>query len=152
MDTLGKRIAYARKRKGWSQNRLEKAAKLSLGMASRLEHDERAPTPDTLIKVSSALGVRVDWLLTGVAPMEVEEPASARSDRIPNRAEAARLARDDGVSEAAIRSVAGEGPDQLAMTRSVLWWADRMRVRQHELIDQVRARSEAPGSGDKEKM
>lgn len=138
VDTLGKRVAHARVRKGWSQNRLDKEAKWSQGRTSRLERDERGPSAPTLAKVAELLGVRADWLLTGALPMEAEEPASSRSDPLPNRALAARLARDDGVYEPAIQSVVDEKPDERAAMRSVLWWADRMRLRQREMIDGAR--------------
>lgn len=144
MDTLGKRIAHARTRKGWSQNDLEKKAALSLGMVSRAEKDERAPTTRTLSKLASALDVHVEWLISGTPPMELEEPS--QDDQVPNRAVAARLARDDGVHQAAIQSVVGEKSDALALTRSVLWWTDRMRMRQVEIMGTSRARPEPPAT------
>jgi transcriptional regulator with XRE-family HTH domain len=138
VETLGKRIVYARKRKGWSQNKLEEEAGLSLGMVSRAEHDRRAPTTETVGKLATALGVRVEWLLSGTPPMEPEEPSV--DDPIPNRGRAARLAHEDGVPRAAIESVLGEKPGPEALTRSVLWWADRMRLRHIEMMGAVRSR------------
>jgi transcriptional regulator with XRE-family HTH domain len=138
VDTLGKRIARARERTGWSQNRLEKEARISEGGVSRFERDERAPSAGSLRKIAAKLGVRADWLLTGAPPMEAAEALAAGTDPLPNRTLAAQLARDDGVYEAAIQSVVAEPADDRALRRTVLWWADRMRLRQREMIDATR--------------
>jgi transcriptional regulator with XRE-family HTH domain len=135
VKTLGERVKYARELRGWSQNQLDKRAGFSVGRVSRIERNERAPSADTLAKLAATLGVRADWILSGLPPMEA---ASVEPDPVPNRAEAARLARDDGVYDAAIESVSREAVDANSLKRSVLWWADRMRLRQRELIEGTR--------------
>jgi transcriptional regulator with XRE-family HTH domain len=142
VKTLGERVKHARERKEWSQARLEAEARLSQGMVSRLERNERGPAAETLTKLSTSLGVRSDWLLNGVLPMEAAE---AQPDAVPNRAEAARLCRDDGVHDEAIRRVLDEPADARAVARSVLWWADRMRFAQREMIADVRTDPQAAG-------
>ena len=103
---------------------------------------------DTIAKMAAALGVRSDWILSGTTPMEAE--AVPVQDAVPRRAEAARLAREDGVYEAAVLAVLAERPDPQALARSVLWWADRMRMRQAEMIGSLREAPAAvggPGGG-----
>jgi transcriptional regulator with XRE-family HTH domain len=136
VKTAGERIKHARELKRWSRNRLDAEAGLSQGMTSRIERNERAGMGETIAKMAGALGVRTDWILSGTSPMEAEQEPSV--DPIPHRAEAARLARADGVYELAVRAVLDEKPDEHALTRSVLWWADRMRFRQAELIGAAR--------------
>ena len=60
-------------------------------------------------------------------------PAPTR-DPFPARAEAARLARAAGVYEAAIESVLADPPPPGAEALPALWWADQMRLRQHQLV------------------
>lgn len=148
MNTPGERIRHARELKGWSRNRLDAEAGLSQGVTSRLERNERAGMGDTIAKMAAALGVRSDWILSGTTPMEAE--AVPVQDAVPRRAEAARLAREDGVYEAAVLAVLAERPDPQALARSVLWWADRMRMRQAEMIGSLREAPAAvggPGGG-----
>ena len=59
---------------------------------------------------------------------------AGRADPLPNRAEAARLARDAGVLPAAIQSVLDEQLEPGAESWSVLAWANRMQARQFEIM------------------
>ncbi|WP_437679958.1 hypothetical protein [Sorangium sp. So ce131] len=51
------------------------------------------------------------------------------------RAAAAELAREDGVHDAAINSVLEEEVTDAVAARSTLWWANRMKLRERELLD-----------------
>jgi len=64
------------------------------------------------------------------------EPDNAR-DALPKRTAAAALAREDGVYEGAIESVLAEQVSSQDAGRSTLWWADRMRLRQREMLDET---------------
>lgn len=51
------------------------------------------------------------------------------TDAYPHRAEAARIALAGGVNEAAVRSVLEDRPEH-GDAQTVLWWIDRMRLRE----------------------
>lgn len=64
---LSQRIREARAACGMTQQELARAAGVSSGiLISRWECDAVEPSLRTLAKVASALGVRLDWLVTGV--------------------------------------------------------------------------------------
>lgn len=131
MTTLPERIKIARERKGWTANRLGVEAGLSQGMIYRLESGERAKrggSTDTLAKVARALGVRMQWLVDGSGSME-ETSAEA-----PARTAASAIAREGGVHAEAIRLVLAEPVDADDAARPILWWIDRMRRRELDLM------------------
>jgi hypothetical protein len=70
------------------------------------------------------------WASQQAAP----QPEPPTSDTEPNRARAAELARDDRVHEAAIQSVLVEPMSDENRARSVLWWAIRMKMREHDML------------------
>jgi len=69
METLGQRVAQARMRKGLSQPELARAAGVSQGTIGNIESGARKQ-PRGLLSIASALGVRPEWLLYGLEPME----------------------------------------------------------------------------------
>lgn len=88
---LGHRIVAARKRKGWTQRGLSKAAKVSRSSLSEIEAGLTSPRGPTLIKLSHTLGVTIHYLLTGEefspGPRDVTVPAAlvelAEDEQIP---------------------------------------------------------------------
>ncbi len=66
MQTMGQRLAQARKRQVLSQEELATAAGVPVVTISRIEtgHTE-APRPSTVRKLAGALGVGPAWLLFG---------------------------------------------------------------------------------------
>lgn len=68
---LGARIAALRKAAGWSQMELAGRLQISPSAVGMYEQGRREPSADTLVALARALGVSVDYLLTG-APEEQE--------------------------------------------------------------------------------
>ena len=64
-ETLGKRIAEARSREGFTQKELAKRAGLSIPFISEVENNKRKPGANSLLCLSDALGVSMDFLMRG---------------------------------------------------------------------------------------
>lgn len=62
---MGKRIALRRKALMLSQEELAEKVEVSAQMISTAERGTKAIRPENLIKLSAALGVSADYLLTG---------------------------------------------------------------------------------------
>lgn len=62
-EELGRRIAAARKRKGWSQRRLAGACDLTRGSVANIELGRQKPPLDTLWTLGLALDVEPRWLI-----------------------------------------------------------------------------------------
>ena len=69
MDTIGKRIRYARKINKLSLTEVKDKTGLSTGNLSELENDKFAPSSNALIEFKQLFDVSIDWLLTGEPPM-----------------------------------------------------------------------------------
>ena len=65
LQQMGERIAASRKAKGFTQEQLAEKASVSVGMISTAERGIKALRPENLAKISAALGVSSDYLLTG---------------------------------------------------------------------------------------
>ena len=62
---IGQRITERRKKFGWTQEELAERGNLTPQFISYAESGKRAMRPENLLKISSALGVSADYLLTG---------------------------------------------------------------------------------------
>lgn len=67
---LGRRIAYLRRLKKMSQLDLAYAAGIAKSYASELEAGKRNPSLMTLYSVAEALGVTLEELFRGIAPID----------------------------------------------------------------------------------
>jgi len=78
MDTLGKRLKFARERlrPKVSQKALGACVNLSQQMIAKLESDQSEET-SAIVRIATELGVRPQWLETGEGPMTEQEPPSA---------------------------------------------------------------------------
>lgn len=65
LQDIGKRITEIRKRNGWTQEELAEKADLTPQFVSYAESGKRAMRPENLLKLSKALKVSADYLLTG---------------------------------------------------------------------------------------
>lgn len=65
LDDMGKRIFELRNRMNLTQEDFAELADVSPQMVSTAERGEKALRPENLLKISKALGVSVDYLLTG---------------------------------------------------------------------------------------
>lgn len=116
-DTIGRRIAQARLRKGLTQERLARALDASAQTVSRWERDAFAPDENYLPKLATLLGVTPAWIEYGVsAPTNDAVTAAVETDPVVEQV----IAEEDCTPEeaAALRSanwklVAGAnyGPD-----------------------------------------
>ncbi len=73
MGDIGKRIKIARKYKGLSQDELAKRIGVAQQNIARWEKGERIPGAKNLIKISKALDVSIDWILTGESSFMVKD-------------------------------------------------------------------------------
>ena len=62
---VGRRITERRKKLGWTQEELADMGDLTPQFVSYAESGKRGMRPENLLKISSALGVSADYLLTG---------------------------------------------------------------------------------------
>lgn len=65
LQDIGNRITELRKRPGWTQEELAEKADLTPQFVSYAEAGKRAMRPENLLKLSKALNVSADYLLTG---------------------------------------------------------------------------------------
>ena len=65
LQDIGNRITELRKRLGWTQEELAEIADLTPHLVSYAESGKRAMRPENLLKLSKALNVSADYLLTG---------------------------------------------------------------------------------------
>ena len=65
LQDIGNRITELRKRLGWTQEELAEKADLTPQFVSYSESGKRAMRPENLLKLSKALNVSADYLLTG---------------------------------------------------------------------------------------
>ena len=91
MPTVGERIKARRAELGWTQDRLAEKAGISKSFVSDLETGKRSIGADTLLDVGRAMGVSLDFLMTGKTSGEQQAEA-----QIP--ASLARFAADEGLS------------------------------------------------------
>ena len=78
---MGERIAQLRHEKGLSQATLAKALGLSASTIAMYEQGRREPSVSILIALAAALGVTIDFLLTGQPPQQ----SSHVSNNAPSR-------------------------------------------------------------------
>lgn len=65
METVGKRVRFARQECGFTMKQLHDLTGLSTGNISDIENDRNTPSVASLIPLSRALKRSLDWLLTG---------------------------------------------------------------------------------------
>ena len=70
MDTLGKRLRYARRKKGYTQDSLAEAIGVSRGVIFNLEKDKTTPQTIVINAICKTLEVNKDWITDGVGDME----------------------------------------------------------------------------------
>ncbi|WPP49614.1 helix-turn-helix domain-containing protein [Catalinimonas niigatensis] len=72
VNDLGKRIRYARKKSGMSQEKLAQTLGITTGGVGNYETGKSKPSIDILIKLSDKLNVTVDWLIKGGSESDYE--------------------------------------------------------------------------------
>src|SRR6266571_2052192 len=93
MPMPGDRIRDAREERGWTQEKLAEAARISKGFLSDLENNNRGVSAEYALRIADALGVSLDFLMRG----EQGKEESAREPvKIPP--ELSRAAQELGLS------------------------------------------------------
>ena len=70
MDTLGKRLSYARRKKGYTQDSLAASIGVSRGVIFNLEKDKTTPQTIVINAICKTLIINKDWLTDGLGDME----------------------------------------------------------------------------------
>lgn len=70
METLGERLIYARKVRGYTQAQLAKVSFVSRAVIANIETNRFATQMVVLVAICDALNINRDWLLNGTGPME----------------------------------------------------------------------------------
>ena len=65
LKDIGKRLAAARKAKGYTQEQLANLTGLSIKMFSAAENGHKAMRPENIIKICECLSISTDYLLCG---------------------------------------------------------------------------------------
>lgn len=81
LKDMGKRISERRKDMKLSQEELSELAEVSPQLLSTAERGTKALRPENLLKISTALGVSVDYLLTGEI---IDKDLSIISNKLKN--------------------------------------------------------------------
>lgn len=81
LKDMGKRISERRKDMKLSQEELAELAEVSPQLLSTAERGTKALRPENLLKISTALGVSVDYLLTGEI---IDKDLSIISNKLKN--------------------------------------------------------------------
>ena len=70
MNTLGERLNYARKKRGFTQNSLAEAIGVSRGVIYNLEKNKTEPQTIVINAVCHTLKINKDWLIYGSGEIE----------------------------------------------------------------------------------
>lgn len=82
---IGDRLASARKRKGYTQERLAELTGLSIKMISAAENGHKAMRPENIVRMSECLGVSTDYLLKGETAAITSQIETSSFARLPER-------------------------------------------------------------------
>ncbi len=91
MPSVGERIRRRRADLGWTQDQLAQKAGISKSFLSDLENSKRSVSADNLLDIARALGVSLDYLMTGRASED-------KHAQVPIPASLARFAAEEGLT------------------------------------------------------
>ena len=91
MASVGERIRGRRGELGWTQDQLAQKAGLSKSFLSDLENGKRSVGANNLLDIARALGVSLDFLMTGTASQD-------QRSEVPIPASLARFAAEEGLT------------------------------------------------------
>jgi transcriptional regulator with XRE-family HTH domain len=81
MNTLGERLKYARKKRGYTQESLSEVIEISRGVIFNLEKDKTEPQGIVVNAICQTLKINKDWLLYDAGDME-DKSETSRGARI----------------------------------------------------------------------
>jgi transcriptional regulator with XRE-family HTH domain len=79
-QVLGRRIVQARKRKGWSQEKLARRLEVSKGRVGKWERGLHTPSLEDVAKLSGVLEVTLEELILGARAPAPEIPPAERNE------------------------------------------------------------------------
>ena len=91
MAAVGERIRERRAELGWTQDQLAQKAGISKSFLSDLENGKRSVGANNLLDIARALGVSLDFLMTGTASQD-------QKSEVPIPASLARFAAEERLS------------------------------------------------------
>ena len=91
MASVGERIRGRRAELGWTQDQLAQRAGISKSFLSDLENGKRSVGANNLLDIARALGVSLDFLMTGTASQD-------QRSEVPIPASLARFAAEEGLT------------------------------------------------------
>ena len=91
MASVGERIRERRTELGWTQDQLGQKAGISKSFLSDLENGKRSVGANNLLDIARALGVSLDYLMTGTASQD-------QKSEVPIPASLARFAAEEGLT------------------------------------------------------
>ncbi len=91
MASVGERIRGRRAELGWTQDQLAQKAGISKSFLSDLENGKRSVGANNLLDIARALGVSLDFLMTGTASQD-------QKSEVPIPASLARFAAEEGLT------------------------------------------------------
>ncbi|MCM1257319.1 MAG: helix-turn-helix domain-containing protein [Roseburia sp.] len=95
MNTLGERLNYARKQKGYTQDSLAKSIGVSRGVIFNLEKDKTEPQLIVLNAICQVLKINKDWLVNGSGNMENTSEVSQSAKILAELYEVAKELSED---------------------------------------------------------
>jgi transcriptional regulator with XRE-family HTH domain len=91
MASVGERIRGRRAELDWTQDQLAQKAGISKSFLSDLENGKRSVGANNLLDIARALGVSLDFLMTGTASQD-------QKSEVPIPASLARFAAEEGLT------------------------------------------------------
>lgn len=91
MSSVGERIKKRRLELEWTQDQLCQKAGISKGFLSDLENNKRSVSANNLLDIARALGVSLDYLMTGEASQDQQK-------EVPIPASLAKFAAAEGLT------------------------------------------------------
>lgn len=95
MNSLGERLRYARKQKGYTQDSLAETIGVSRGVIFNLEKNKTEPQIIVINAICQTLKINKDWLINGIGEMEDNNDASQSAKILAELYETAKELSED---------------------------------------------------------
>lgn len=95
MDSLGARLTYIRKKKGYTQTSLATAIGVSRGVIFNLEKNKTDPQTIVINAICSLLNINREWLVNGVGDMDYDNELPEHNEILNELLEVAKDLSED---------------------------------------------------------
>ena len=95
MNTLGERLYYVRKSKGYTQDSLAESIGVSRGVIFNLEKNQTQPQLIVINAICQTLNINKEWLVNGIGEMEDTHEASQSTKILTELYEVAKELSED---------------------------------------------------------